>query len=415
MILHMLGGGPAQLSAIKRAKELGYRVVVSDLNPDAPGFEICDFKSFASTFDEEAVLADAIKFKSNFIMTTGTDQPVLTAANVSKRLDLPYFLTPEQALVVTNKKVMKQKLKLTGIPSMPFTIIGKNFRDEDLKDLIFPLVIKPLDSQGQRGVIKVNSIKEIRNNFDLLLSFSKELEILAEEYYPSNELTISGWVNNGEATVLTITDRVTIDNGPHLGVCISHRYPSLNQNKEDELKELTSKVTQMIGLKNGPIYFQILNGSKGFVINEIACRLGGAYEDEFIPIMTGEKLLENMIEMTAGSVYNPLKQQIVDQNIKGKFFSLQMFFTTQGILHKMEGMEKVIESEDILNGRFLLQNDTLIKSRENSTQRAGYFIVTGRSPIEINNSIKKMYQYIKLEDKAGNSMLQFYPRMLFPL
>lgn len=415
MNLHILGGGPGQVSAITRTKDRGFKVIVSDLDPNAPGIKLSDYKSYASTFDEEAVFNDAYKFGSTYLMTTGTDQPVLTAARVSKRLGLPYFLTPEQALIVTNKKVMKNSMRKAGIPTMPYVILKENFSDDDIKYLTFPLVIKPLDSQGQRGVLKVSSPKEIRDNFKTVLSFSRESEILAEEYYPSNEITVNGWVDNGQTKILMVTDRVTIDNGPHLGVCISHRYPSIFHNHMDELKILVNNLTEMIGLKNGPVYYQILGGDKGFVVNEIACRLGGAYEDEFIPMMTGVPIMDIMIDMTAGMEYNLPEQETIDKTIACKYLSLQMFFTRPGTLHKLCGMDKVLAIDGILNGRFLLEKDTIINSRENSTQRAGYFIVTGGTREEVNSRILEAYDNLILEDESGLSMLQFYERMLFQI
>lgn len=415
MRLQMLGGGPAQVSAVKRVSALGHSVIVSDFDRTAPAFEFADFQSLASTFDVESVSRDAQSFKSDVLMTTGTDQPVLTAAIVSSKLELPYFLTPQQALIVTNKKVMKMSFSEHVIPTVNYTFLRENFTDDDLYSLSFPLVIKPLDSQGQRGVLKVNNPEEIRMNFGKLLGFSRQNEILAEEYYESTELTVNGWVEEGMARILMITDRVTVDNGPHLGVCVSHRYPSLYHHREEELRVLVQNITEMIGLKTGPLYFQILAGDRGFRVNEIACRLGGAYEDEFIPFMTGVPLMDNMVKMTCGENYTVPDQSRIDYNLKGKFFSLQMFFSSPGILNKQRGMESVCSMEGILGGRFLLTPGTLIESRENSTQRAGYFIVAATSPEEVNQLINEAYGKLSMEDAEGRPMLQFYERMLFPL
>lgn len=410
----MLGGGPAQLAAVKRAGELGLDVLVSDFDQNAPAFQFCRFRSTASTFDSEAVGADALKFGSSFLMTTGTDQPVLTAATVSEKLGLPYFLSVPQARMVTNKKVMKEAFLRNAIPTARFAVLGEDFSDADLKGLSFPLVIKPLDSQGQRGVMKVESVTEIRANFQKLLCFSREKEILAEEFYPSDELTVNGWAVKGKPLVLMITDRVTIDNGPHIGVCLSHRYPSLYHHREAELRELAGRITTMIGLYEGPLYFQILAGGEGFKVNEIACRLGGAYEDEFIPPMTGFPLLDNMIELTGGGVRILPGQGEVDKKLKGQFLSLQMFFASPGILAVMEGMDEVRSLPGVLNGRFLLPAGTEIADRENSTQRAGYFIVTGLSAESLNRTIGKAYSLLRMEDSEGRNMLQFYERMMFP-
>ena len=414
MILHMLGGGPAQAGIIRRARELGHRIIVSDRNLQAPGVLLADFPSGASSFDSREVLADARKFGAQALMTAGTDQPVLTAARVSQQRNLPYFLSVDQALMVTNKKVMKQAMAQEGIPTMKFTFLKKGFREEELAGLRFPLVIKPLDSQGQRGVLKVASPEEIRNSIDLVLSFSREEEILAEEYYPSVELTISGWVEEGRSHILSLTDRVTVDNGPHLGVCLSHRYPSVREHDAKALEVLTQELTRMIGLERGPLYFQILHGEKGYIVNEIACRLGGAYEDEFIPWLCRVPLRDLMIEMTSREGYNAECLREVPSRKKGKFLSVQMFFCRPGIIDTQIGMDQVLTREGILSGSFLLINGTQIVCRQNSTQRAGYFIASGTSAEELNCRIRDAYRSLSITGTDGAEMIQFDRRMLFP-
>ncbi len=411
----MLGGGPAQTGIIRRAKQMGYRIVVSDRDPGAPGFAAADYVSRASSFDEKAVEEDARKFGSQALMTAGTDQPVLTAAKVSRKLGLPYFLTVPQALMVTNKKVMKQAMAKAGIPTMPFTFLKKGFRERALEGLRFPLVIKPLDSQGQRGVLKVDSPEEIRMSMDHVLSFSREDEILAEEYYShSAELTVSGWAEEGSPRILSITDRVTIDNGPHLGVCPSHRYPSVRHHDWNTLESLTARLTDMIGLKKGPLYFQILYGSSGYRVNEIACRLGGAYEDEFLPWLCGVPLRDLMIEMTAGEGYNTDCLIGLEKQRQGKFLSLQMFFCRPGIIRSQSGMEKVLTMEGILGGSFLLNRGVRVFSRENSTQRAGYFIAAGKNPAQLNQRVQDAYSELSIRDENNQEMIQFDRSMLFP-
>ena len=78
-------------------------------------------------------------------------------------------------------------------------------------------------------------------------------------------------------------------------------------------------------------------------------------------------------------------------------------------------MDEVLSMEGILNGRFLLTPGTEIRARENSTQRAGYFIVTGYSPADINRRINEAYSKLTMDDIHGQPLLQFYKRMLFPL
>jgi len=108
MRIMMLGAGHCQLNAIERLEnEMGLQVVAADYYDDAPGKALSTFKSNASTFDVKACMETAVKFEVDGVMTTGTDQPVYTAAAISESLGLRYFFDSGKALDVTDKKRMK--------------------------------------------------------------------------------------------------------------------------------------------------------------------------------------------------------------------------------------------------------------------------------------------------------------------
>lgn len=415
MILHVLGGGPAQLNLIRRIKEKGHRVAVSDRNPSAPGLALADYPSTASSFDADAVIRAARKAGTERFLTLGTDQPVLTAARASEALDLPYFLNVPQARLVTNKADMKEMFREQGIPAAPYRLLEPGFAESELEGLRFPLVIKPLDSQGQRGVLRVGAADEIRSRMDEVLGFSREKRILAEEFYPSKEITLSGWVYRGRPYLFSITDRETVENDPYMGVCVSHRYPSRFHGDWDELEELSARICRAVGLKDGPIYFQILGGEQGYRLNEIACRLGGAYEDEFLPGLCGADPLDLLIEQTVNPDYTWDHPERMDELRDGQYFSLQMFFCRPGEIRSQRGMDRVLDIPGVRRGRFLLPEGTRIGNRENSTQRAGYFFMTGGSPDEINGMIDRAYDCLEIRNEEGSNMIERSKRMYFPL
>ena len=233
-----------------------------------------------------------------------------------------------------------------------------------------------------------------------------------EEYYPSEEVTVSGWVENGIYHHLTTTDRVTSENLPSIGICPAHLFPCSFPDHEASLIEYTRKIVEGFGIKKGPIYFQYLIGKEGIRINEAACRLGGAYEDEFIPWITGVDILDIMLKMTCGLPYSFPGYDIIRKYRENKYMALQMFFYTRGILHSQRGIEKITAMKGILGGRFLLSEGTEIKTRENSTQRAGYFIAAGNSIEEVNKLTVKAFGFLKAEDSKGKSLLKQQPILL---
>ncbi|ADO77557.1 ATP-grasp domain-containing protein [Halanaerobium praevalens] len=406
MRLLILGGGSSQLSLIKKAKKMGHQVVVADYYPDAPGKKIADFSSLSSTFNPEANLKTALKYQVDGVLTSGTDQPVYTAAYVAEKLNLKPYLKIETAKAVTNKKIMKNKFLSSGIPTVNFKIIKKNFFDSELKDLNSPYVVKPLDSQGQRGVFKLNSIAQIREKFEEVLSFSREEEILVEEYYLSDEITVSGWVKNGETHLLTVTDRLNFESDIHLGICSSHLFPSKYlQDYFREIKALSQKIVREFKLKNGPLYFQFLIGKKGIMVNEIAVRIGGAYEGDFMPVLTGVDILAMMVNLAAGHKIEADKINNYSLSANKNHLSVQLFFAGPGQIKKISDLSDLLTLPGVLKADFNYKLGDQIPKIENATARAGYFIVKAKNKEQLKARVKKIYNKLKIIDQNGKNLV----------
>ncbi len=406
MRLLILGGGSGQLSVIKKAREKGHTVIVSDYYQDAPGKAYADYGETVSTFDIEGNLAVGRKYAIDGVMTVGTDQPVYTAAEVAYRLHLPFFISLSTAKAVTNKRNMKKTFQKYNIPMVKYRILNKNFSGTDLEDINFPIVIKPLDSQGQRGVFKLNSPEEIQQRFAEVLSFSREEAILLEEYYPGKEITVSGWVSDRQLYILTVTDRVTYENSIHIGICTAHIFPSsFLSSHYSQIKEISEQLVRCFDIKNGPIYFQMLIGDEGIKVNEIACRIGGAYEGDFMPQLTGVDILEMMIDLSLG--YELKLDQIRKYEILNnrKWLSAQLFFANSGTIHAMSTVDELTQVSGVGQAGFNFKTGDTIGRIENATERVGYFIVEGRDREELKGNIGKVYDKLKICDKSGTNLV----------
>lgn len=404
--LLILGGSNIQLNSVLRAKGKGHTVIVADYFEDAPGKKLADYGELASTFDADGCLAVARKYEINGVLTVGTDQPVLTCAKVAKELGLPFFLTVEQAKAVTHKKVMKSLFEENNIQSAKFRFIKNDFKEDELRGLKFPLVIKPLDSQGQRGVYRVESLQEIRSLLPNVLSYSKENEILVEEFYDSEEITISGWVQEGRTHILTVTDRQTISNAPHIGICIAHQFPSKHLSSYYyEIKELTEKIVKAFGILDGPIYFQMLIGSEGIKVNEIACRIGGAYEDEFLPVITGVDILEMLINHATGQKVDFSALEKYDLNKNTNHATVQMIFTKPGTIQKLTPMEEIMALPGAISGRYNYHIGSTVQEIQNATQRVGYMVFYSHSAESLSLKMKKAFEKMEIRNTQGENML----------
>src|SRR6056297_1521004 len=406
MKLLVLGGGRAQLSAIKKTKELGHQVIVSDYLKDAPGRALADHAELVSTFDIKDNVRVGRKYDIDGVMTIGTDQPVYTAAAVADKLNLNTLIDKKTAKAVTKKKVMKNIFKKNKIPTAKFKIIDKNFKQKNLKEINFPAVIKPLDSQGQRGVFKINSTEEVSRYFKDVLKFSREDEILIEEYYESNEITISGWVEQGKTNILTITDRITYEQARHIGICTAHIFPSRYLNDYfHEIENISKEIVRFFNIKNGPIYFQFLVGEEGIKVNEIACRIGGAYEADFIPLITGVDILEMAIKAAIGQTID--FKQLNNYNIlkNDNWLSVQLFFANQGIIQSIGNIDEIKKMDDLIKIELNYRVGDTISKIQNATARAGYFIVKGASRQQLKENIKEVYDNLLIKNGKGENLV----------
>jgi phosphoribosylaminoimidazole carboxylase (NCAIR synthetase) len=280
----VLGGGSGQLSLIRRLKRAGVSLIIQDRNPECIGRSLAEEFIRADTRDAAAAAAAAGRFKVDAVLTAGTDQPVYAASFAAAERGCPSLLDTETAKAVTDKEVMKKVLSDAGLPVPRHRFAGGSDGRDILIGLKPPYVVKPVDSQGQRGVLKFDSSDDFPKVRDASLKWSNRGRITVEEYHPNREITVSGWVYDSRLRIWAVTDRVTRDFPPHIGLCLAHRFPSTYAAPLiAEVEEFARRSTRALGVENGPVYYQFLITDEGLMVNETAARLGGAYEDESLP------------------------------------------------------------------------------------------------------------------------------------
>lgn len=406
MKLLILGAGSSQQKAILKAREKGHTVIVSDYLPDAPGLVWAHHREQVSTFDVEKNIEVARKYRIDGVLTLGTDQPVYTAARVAEALRLPFFLDAATAKAVTNKRIMKDRMKNRGVPTVSFTYLGEHFSRGELRELRFPLVIKPVDSQGQRGVYRLENMEELRRYSRYSLGYSRESEILVEEFYESEEITVSGWVEEGKLYFLSVTDRLSFRHYPHIGVCYAHRYPSRHlKTYHREIEALSCQIVEVFNIKNGPVYFQLLLGADGLKVNEIACRLGGAYEDQLLTYLTGLDILDVLVDASLGKTpdLSPLYRYNYLQETRKA--SIQLVFAKPGIITCLGDPEKIKKLPGVIAAGYNIKPGHRIAKIENAKERTGYMIIVAKDEKELSQRLDAAFELYRLEKADGENLV----------
>lgn len=327
MNILILGAGVMQIPAIKKAKEMGHFVLCADGNNNAIGKEFCDIFYAVDIKDKNGLLEIAQKFHKKHILhgvfTAGTDFSS-SVAWITEKLGLP-GISYQSALNATDKYRMRCCFKESGVPSPGFVEFSNDMDLENtIKDLKFPLVIKPVDSMGSRGVKRVNNILELKEVTTLAVSLSRTSRAIIEEFIAGEEFSLDALIVDGEVKIFGFADREIVF--PPYFVEMGHTIPTeLDQSDMDLVIDVFTKGVKSLGITYGCAKGDMKLGPNGAVVGEIAARLSGGYMSGWtFPYSSG-------IDLTKGGIELALGQEItIEENPLGKFSAERAFISIPG-------------------------------------------------------------------------------------
>lgn len=206
----ILGAGVMQIPGIRLAKQSGWRVIVADGNKDAVGRTLADHFEAVDLKDREGLLAIARRYHDLFgldgVFTAGTDFSS-SVAWVSETMGLP-GISFETAMRATDKCLMRQAFQEADVPSPRFACVSGSVDPLSVLDgMDFPLVVKPVDNMGARGVRRVDSAEALAEAVKSALPLSRSSRVIVEEYMEGPELSLDAVVYHGSVTVCGNADR----------------------------------------------------------------------------------------------------------------------------------------------------------------------------------------------------------------
>jgi len=306
--LLIVSGGVEAVDAARRAKEMGLYVVVSDINPEAPGFAHADSCLIADVYGPDATAAAAFRFhtkirKIDGVICVAADAP-LTVAAVNERLGLK-GITRETAELACDKLAMKQRFAERGVPVPWFSEVQtphalQRFAVEKGRDL----VIKPVDSRGSRGVQRLARVSDLDKAFQFARSHSPTQRVMVEQYLEGPQVSTESIVVDGRCHTPGFSDRnyeyleryapYFIENGGDLP---SH----LPADMQEKVKEVVGRAAAALGVTNGTVKGDIVVHDGEVYVIELAARLsGGFFCTREIPLNTGVDFVGNAIRVALG-------------------------------------------------------------------------------------------------------------------
>jgi len=301
----MLGGSHFQVPVIKTAKEMGLHVITCDYLPDNPGHRYADEYYNVSTTDMESVLALARSLHIDGIMSFACDPGVVTAAYVAEKMGLPSAGSYESISILQNKGCFRKFLKDHGfhVPTAKgYTAIEKAMADIDL--FHWPVIVKPTDSAGSKGVTRVDDPAELKASIEYALSFSRCKKFIMEDFlqpvgYPSDTDSFSV---DGKLEFVSFNCQRFDARAENPYVPSAFSWPA--SISEEHQKELTSEIQRLItllGLKTSIYNIEVRECIDGKAyIMECSPRGGGNRLAEVLQYATGVDLITNSVRAAVG-------------------------------------------------------------------------------------------------------------------
>ena len=292
----VFGCGELQQSIIGRAHKKGLFVVGIDPCPDAFCKDDADAFEVVGGQDFESTCAVVEKYGINAIVTAATDKPLVMMARIAEKYGFPFF-SVDTARWSTDKFLMKERFELGGIPHARGHLIS---RPEDADGLAFPVIVKPRDNSGSRGVKLCRNMEELRDSFAEALENSHMDSVLVEEFIEGPEYSIESLHYDGKSEVIQFTEKKTTE-FPY-NVEIGHRQPALlTEEQKDAIRDIVCKIGNALHFENCPSHTELKINNRGVFVIETSPRLGGDYiTSTLTPLSTGINMEDQLLHIALG-------------------------------------------------------------------------------------------------------------------
>ena len=388
-----LGGSQFQIPPIKYAKEQGHYVITCDYLPNNPGHKYADEYHNVSTTDKEAVLKLASDLKIDGIVAYASDPAAPTQAYVGNKLGLPS--NPYESVeILARKDLFRAFLKKHNffVPKSE-SFYDVNLAKEWFKKIKKPIIVKPVDSSGSKGVNKIYHIDELENAFNYALEFSREKKIVIEEFFVRDGYQVAGdgFVVNGKLAFRCWANE-HFDKLCKNFVPIGESFPSImNEYTLTQAQNETQRLLDLLGITMGALNFDFhydINGDFSFL--ELGPRNGGNLIPEVIRYATDVDLIKYTVDSALGLDCSALSMKDTDG-----FYSCYMLHAIEsGIVKEVWYSDEI--HKNIVEENIFIRVGDKVEKFNGSHQTLGTMILKFDSKEEMLEKMDNMEKYLKV-------------------
>jgi len=407
--LLMLGNNTSSIEILQVAKKLGVYTIATDNIYDSPIKKIADKSYSVSTVDIDGLVKLVKSEKIDCIMTGASEFNIEKALTVSEKTGLPFYIDREQWEIVSNKKRFKDVCKSNNVPVIDEFKLGADFNKNDLENIIYPVIIKPVDSSGVRGISICNSENELRIGYKKALEYSKKKEILVEKYINGDEVCIYYTIQDGYISLSAMCDRYFIRQSEsimplsNIRIFPSRYLDTFIKNNNKIFQEMFSN----LNIKNGLLFVQAFYKNGKLIPIEMGYRLSGMEPQKIIYEINGIDPLEMFVRFSLSGEMSGWDLKKIDNPKFNKWACSLWPILKPGKIKNIIGLDelkKIHEIIDIVQFYYVdgIINESCIGTLKQALLKL--FIVTDTKEMLIG-TIKHIQNELKVIDENNETML----------
>ena len=381
----IFGVGPLQKSIIGRAQKMGLYTVGIDPCEDATCKDCVDAFEVVGGQDYEGTCAVVDKYSIDSIVTAATDKPLVMMARIAEKYGFPFY-SVETAEWSTDKFQMKQRFKEGDVLCAKGRLVKSVSEVEDFE---YPVIIKPRDNSGSRGVKLCRSKEELDESMSEALEVSKLDTVLVEEFIDGPEYSIESLHHDGKSEVIQFTEKKTTE-FPY-NVELGHIQPAnISEENKQKIREIIAKIGKALKFVNCPSHTELKINERGIYVIETSPRLGGDYiTSTLTPLSTGVNLEDELLKISLGEIINPAPNAVQYSGVR--FFD----FEEGSVIKHVPNSEFVKTWPHVVDFSFNLKEGEKVNRITSSLNRYGHLTLTAGNRDAIEEAFDKYEKAIK--------------------
>jgi biotin carboxylase len=389
----LLGGSYFQIPSIKTARSLGYYVITCDYLPDNPGHKFAHEYHNISTIDKEAVLKLSETLIIDGIVCYASDPAASTAAYVAEKMGLPG--NPYESVeVMTHKDKFRDFLGRNGFQ----TPNAKGYRSYDeakaeVEAFIFPVMVKPVDSSGSKGVTKIASAEDLKSAVNHALGFSRSKRIIVEEFVEKSGYQIAGdgFLWNGKIVFRCFAnEHFNLYGNSFVPVGESWPY-NMPAQLHDKVHNEVQRLLSLLKMRQGAFNVDIRLDNENPVLMEIGPRNGGNLIPQVIQYATGVDMVKYTIKAAVGEDCSELR--MVEPT--GYWSCYMLHSKTTGVFQQLV-YNDAISTQNIVECNLLCRKGDYVRPFNASNETLGTMILKFDTMDEMLDKMDNMDKYVRV-------------------